>query len=285
MKSSERLHNLRIGSQSGASLIAILVGLVIGLIAIATLASIATIVQKQKTSISNLTDRESLKNYLQVMADCPATLAAAGCPGTQLVALYKKGASGVILAEKSGAGTKVAKWTVRAECGNTGGLLIKAATLSNAGLLTSTASSDFMADPVTGQVVTWNSAQANLYPSGVEFCQPKLASVAPGGCGSTFCPVSSPNLNFVLVPGTVYRNSSPGYIYEGTVQCPSGHRFVGGAADCQLGPSGYGGHVEMMRATAHGDGWYVRCNASFPNPSLAPQSYYGRFAVQCVNLN
>ena len=272
-------------SQVGLSLVAIIVGLAMAGIAIAVLTQVHKFAIGQQNQVIGRGDRETLKHQLLNLTDCPATMAAAGCPTHNLIRVQKKGSAAGTLIDNTGTGTKLGKWTLRAECGGNGGLIVRAANLSPSGNLNSIDNQDFLLDPATAMLGTWASPQAALFPTGFELCQPNPGSgpPPPGPCANTYCPWTSPQGQFVLQPGdlTFIQYGSGGAIYTGTAYCPSGYRVVNGSANCQFGT--WGGATQSSMPTPTANGWIIQCWTKY-NSGVYPPSVAGVFAATCVKL-
>ena len=160
-------------NQSGMSLVSVLIAIGIAGILMANISTMLTNGFSGSAKISLDIDRDALKSMLLTSTSCGNTLTAGGCTAGTLLDLKRVHKDGSIrtIATKSGAGTKFGRITVRAECNSTGdGVVLRSALLSATGNLTSTLSSAFLPEPLTGKLVTWADQKSLLFLAGVEMC-------------------------------------------------------------------------------------------------------------------
>ena len=203
-------------------------------------------------------EKSLIKDALNKNVDCVKTMQSAACPQSSPVVIWGKDTSGaaVVIGSNSGAGTQYGRFTVRAECGSNGGLIIKAARLRNGGSLTSTAAQDFIPEPLTNQVVTWSSSSAFLMNGTEELCGSSGTITCNGGA---FCSLSDFKSQLMVVTASLTNNGvgcgTGGSHFTGWAMCPAGYYATGYGVECNFG-SGIGGLLSQF-TNASASGWYA----------------------------
>lgn len=157
-------------SQRGISLISVLVGM--GLVALLAVAvnRMMSLGMKAQFKVNLDMDRIAIGRHLMARVSCTDSyIVGSTCASPGPKPMYDS--NGDIIIPNTGSGKKFGKFTVKAECNEAGdGLIIKAARLKAGAGLTSTSPSDFLPDPLTGRIITWNDVASKLYPDGVDIC-------------------------------------------------------------------------------------------------------------------
>ena len=163
--------------QQGVGLMEIMVALAIAGILMAFMSESLKTAFRGSKSVSLKTDLEAIKRTVLSRVSCVKSFTTSTCATAgQLVQL--KDSSDNVIISGSGAGTKFGDWTVRAECSaDKDGIFMRAVRLRSGGTLTSTASSDFIPDPLTNSSVTWADTHSLLFPANTYIC-PTGAEVA-----------------------------------------------------------------------------------------------------------
>ena len=233
--------------------------------------------------------RSTLMEYLSKSVDCATTVAnSSDKVNGSLIRVYD--GSGNILVTDADSGTKFGKLTLRAEK-TSYGIAIRAVRLAQTGTLKSDTTRDFVADSLTGKVITWQSDESKVLAENMALCGVKKPPEATTTCGSGFfCKVSDFNGKYLMITGPVAKlnpcsstqcTASPppprdpyctcdsvasgSYLYGGKLGCPNHMRAVAGGASCTTLPS-------------------VATRTSMPIANYSqPSLSYTEWAAECVS--
>ena len=250
----------------GISIVDALVAIVITSILGAGVLRLVQVGMQSTQDIQLNNDRTAAQIHLSNAVDCTATLqgSSGASPGTliQILGRTPSGAA-ITLVSNSGAGTKFGNLTLRAEISPAGLIWLRYARLTAKGTIRSTSSSDFVANPLTGQVVTWSSPNSLVFESKLELCSTSTTASSQSCSSGSFCKVSDFNGKYFMVAGSLSPVGGSSANYAGTVNCPTGTRAVGGGINCAA--AGGGGIVKSL-AVANNAGWYAECGGPLTGP-------------------
>ena len=136
--------------QSGSSLVSVLVAsAILGIFAL-VMAQLLGDGFKGQSSMSLNADREVLKRQLVSAVSCSDTLTPTACPSAVPVRLIRRHKNGTLTTLVGSSGTRIGKWTVRAQCNATNdGLIVKATHIRPTASTMTTNAADFLPDPLT----------------------------------------------------------------------------------------------------------------------------------------
>ncbi len=295
------VHASFVSTQSGSSLVAVLVATAI----MGIIATVMATMNKNMSSFQSKTELGTAKQQisLALMTNvdckksidpfCPGGTCEAGevatCPTDgQRITLYRKTTSGNVVSVAS-SGTAIGKWTATAQCFNNAGVDVRVARPRPGTAVHSLADGDYFKDPLNGSPLSFNAANAKVFPPGAFLCQQYFTQTA----GNVFtsppgfaCNAMSPDKEQVLCYGALdidnaaincMANPPPGctgYHYQKQVQCPAGYAAMGGGGFCQF--TNFGGF--QLESHPWANGWFVDCCA-YHCPGVYAATYPYAFAT------
>ena len=210
---SKNFRNSSNGSSGSALLIVMIIGTIIGMIAIFNNQVRDTVISAQSRS-KLAADKSLIKKVLIMAVSCNSTLPSGTCTVGSLVSVKHKKPDNTLttIIENSGTGTRYGAYAVRAICNADGkSISLQAAVLKPGENITSTSTGSFNADPLTGKIITWDNSQSNLNLPADRFCFGGGNVIGPdlGQCTTVTVP---------FLPDEVVR----------TYNCPSTHPYFVG---------------------------------------------------------
>lgn len=167
------------------SLISALVGLAVaGVVTVAMMNTLDTTMRSQKR-LELRADREAIKQLMLSAVSCTETIPPEGCAANEPVEVKRRTHSGdsrALVKIPSGAhGTRIGAFAVTAYCNADGdGIIVRAARLKKGRSFDSVESSDFVSDPITGKIGTWQDDDSRIFPKDADLCSGTGGSDAKG---------------------------------------------------------------------------------------------------------
>jgi len=118
-------------------------------------------------------ERISIKRQLLSNISCADSLPKGLCTPNSLIEIKgrRKNGSTYTILKKNGLGTRIGKFAIRAQCSTDGdGIFFQFARLKPRASINSNATVDFLKEPGSDNVVTWNNPKSSLLPLGLPIC-------------------------------------------------------------------------------------------------------------------
>ena len=293
------LKKSRYTNYSGFGLLEVIIVIgILGIIA-AGLNTVMNNLMKANKKITLDVDKEALKLLIMSKVSCDDTLTTSTCTSTAPIPLKTRigGALTTFVDGGSGTGTKIGGFTILAKCASspTTGIEIRFARLSSSGSLASTDQADFLADPLTGQKITWADDRSLAYKAGITLCAGNNTTSAAtlldspiqlihcNTYGATDCPVLPPGATASGASGTITAGVTSG------LPANAKEILLHGSIDINFG---IGGYIEFKHPThtkwkrlisSEGDAFYP--NSSSVWIPLDPTTKDLRWKIYTMHAN